>query len=161
MLGAAGAHENVPGHPVQVHPHVSPAQAAFDKLLWDIDDGVYPIGSRVDALKLLAWLRGAVPAGDVHRELQYRYMHCLLGFQHVAEGALDYAREGVAAALSDLPGRSHPPLAPRWEIELEFSTPRDAYRGSFFPGVDYPEPRRLRFVRDEWFEVLRTLRFLW
>lgn len=108
--GAAGAHENVPGHPVQVHPHVSPAQAAFDKLFWDIDDGVYPIGSRVDALKLLAWLRGAVPAGDVHRELQYRYMHCLLGFQHVAEGALDYAREGVAAARDAGDGASEAAL---------------------------------------------------
>lgn len=75
--------------------------------------------------------------------------------------ARELIREGVAAALSDLPSRSHPPLAARWEVEVEFATPRDAYRGSFFPGVDYPEPRRLRFTRDDWFEVLRTLRFLW
>ena len=75
--------------------------------------------------------------------------------------ARDRIRAGVAAALAELPLRSHPPLADRWEIELEFTNSSEAYRGSFFPEVDYPEPRRLRFVRDEWFEVLRTLRFLW
>lgn len=75
--------------------------------------------------------------------------------------ARDLIREGVRTALSGLPLRSHPPLAPRWEVEVEFSTPTEAYRGSFFPGVDYPAPRLLRFVRDDWFEVLRTLRFLW
>lgn len=75
--------------------------------------------------------------------------------------ARELIRKGVAAALSDLPSRSHPPLADRWEVEVEFATPRDAYRGSFFPGVDYPEPRRLRFTRNDWFEVLRTLRFMW
>ena len=46
-------------------------------------------------------------------------------------------------------------------MELEFANPVEAYRGSFFPGVDHPAPRRLRFARDDWFEVLRTLRFLW
>lgn len=75
--------------------------------------------------------------------------------------ARDRIREGVSAALSGLALRNHPPLADRWEIGLEFANPVDAYRGSFFPGVDYPEPRRLSFVRDDWFEVLRTLRFLW
>ena len=70
-------------------------------------------------------------------------------------------REGVASALSDLPARGTAPMAERWEVELEFTNAVEAYRGSFFPGVDYPEPRRLRFVRDDWFEVLRTLRFLW
>lgn len=70
-------------------------------------------------------------------------------------------REGVAAALSDLPARRAAPLATRWEVELEFANPVEAYRGSFFPEVEYLRPRRLRFVRDDWFEVLRTLRFLW
>lgn len=70
-------------------------------------------------------------------------------------------REGVTAALKDLPARNPAPLADRWEIELEFTNPVEAYRGSFFPDVDYPEPRRLRFVRDDWYEALRVLRFLW
>lgn len=75
--------------------------------------------------------------------------------------ARDLIREGVCAALSSPDSRRCAPLADRWEVELEFTNPVEAYRGSFFPGVDYPEPRRLRFVRDDWFEVLRTLRFLW
>lgn len=70
-------------------------------------------------------------------------------------------REGVARALSDLPARTPAPMAGQWDVELEFSNPVDAYRGSFFPDVDYPASRRLRFTRDDWFEVLRTLRFLW
>ena len=70
-------------------------------------------------------------------------------------------REGVARALFD-PGARHPAsLAARWEVELEFANPVEAYRGSFFPGVDCSAPRRLRFARNDWFEVLRTLRFLW
>lgn len=70
-------------------------------------------------------------------------------------------REGVARALFD-PGARHPAsLAARWEVELEFANPVEAYRGSYFSGVDYPAPRRLRFARDDWFKVLRSLRFLW
>lgn len=68
-------------------------------------------------------------------------------------------REGVERALGGTP--RHAPLAESWDVELEFANPVEAYRGSFFPGVDYPEPRRLRFQRDDWFEVLRVLRFLW
>lgn len=75
--------------------------------------------------------------------------------------ARDLIRDGVRAALSDVSLRSHPALAPRWDVEVEFSTPTEAYRGSFFPDVAHPEPRRLRFTRSDWFEVLRTLRFLW
>ena len=70
-------------------------------------------------------------------------------------------REGVERALSAPEDRACAPLAESWEVELEFSNAVEAYRGSFFPGVEYPEPRRLRFIRDDWFEVLRTLRFLW
>ena len=75
--------------------------------------------------------------------------------------ARERIRDGVTRALSDLPARRPAPLADRWEIELEFANPVEAYRGSFFPDVAYPEPRRLRFVRDDWFEALRVLRFLW
>ena len=67
-------------------------------------------------------------------------------------------REGVERALGGTP--RHAPLAESWDVELEFANPVEAYRGSFFPGVDYPEARRLRFQRDDWFEVLRVLRFL-
>lgn len=70
-------------------------------------------------------------------------------------------RDGVKAALMDLPAREPAPLAPQWVVELEFANPVEAYRGSFFPDVDYPGPRKLRFIRDDWFEVLRVLRFMW
>lgn len=76
--------------------------------------------------------------------------------------ARDLIREGVERALSAATTPApFAPLAQSWDVELEFTNPVEAYRGSFFPGVDYPEPRRLRFQRDDWFEVLRTLRFLW
>lgn len=73
--------------------------------------------------------------------------------------ARELIRDGVARALAGPPPRA--PLAQSWQVELEFTNPVDAYRGSFFPGVAYPEPRRLRFTRDDWFEVLRVLRFMW
>lgn len=75
--------------------------------------------------------------------------------------ARELIRDGVARALSELSARRPAPVAPRWEVEVEFANPVDAYRGSFFPGVAHAGPRRLQFVRDDWFEVLRTLRFLW
>ena len=98
LPGAPWAHENVPGHPVQVHPHITQAQAAFDRLFWAIDDGALPLSTREETYEALARLERAIPPGDVHRQLQYRYMHCLIGFEHVATGATEYARDGVAAA---------------------------------------------------------------
>ncbi|AXC49963.1 peptide ABC transporter [Paracoccus suum] len=69
-------------------------------------------------------------------------------------------RSGVEQALRDLPARSAAPLSGSWEVEVEYSTPVDAYRGSFYPQVEYVAPRKLTFVRDDWFDVLRALRFL-
>lgn len=75
--------------------------------------------------------------------------------------ARDAIRAGVQRALSDLPSRSAAPMAGDWLVELEYSNPVDAYRGSFYPNVEYVAPRKLSFQRDDWFEVLRALRFLW
>lgn len=96
--GAAAAHENVPGDPNPVHPVITPAQAAFDKLFWQIDDGVYPVDTHDNTLSTLARLERAIPPGDNHRRLQYRYMYCLLAFDHAPAGALDYAIEAVQDA---------------------------------------------------------------
>ena len=93
------AHENVSGEP-PVHPEITPAQAAFDKMFWDIDDGKFPLDSRAQTFATLARLEQAIPPGDVHRQLQYRYMHCLIGFNHDAVGAVEYARAGAEAALA-------------------------------------------------------------
>src|SRR5690606_23605188 len=46
----------------------------------------------------LAKLEQAIPPDDVHRQLQYRYMHCLVGFNHEVAGAVEYARAGAEAA---------------------------------------------------------------
>ena len=91
--GAAAAHENVPGDPNPVHPVITPAQAAFDKLFWEIDDGVYPVDSHEKSLAVLARLERAIPPGDTHRRLQHRYMYCLLAFDHAPAGAVEYARD--------------------------------------------------------------------
>ncbi|CAG4974862.1 hypothetical protein [Novilysobacter luteus] len=61
------AHENAPGVP-PVHPEITSAQAAFDTLFWDIDDGKFPLDSRAQTSATLARLEQAIPPGDVRVE---------------------------------------------------------------------------------------------
>ncbi|MDB5661161.1 MAG: peptide transporter [Cypionkella sp.] len=68
-------------------------------------------------------------------------------------------REGVQAALSTAPKGGLPARSDLWELEIEFTNPVDAYRGSWYPGMDYPAPRILRFRSNDFFEVQRAIRF--
>ena len=97
-LAAAGAHENVPGDPNPVHPVITPPQAAFDKLFWQIDDGVYPVDTQAKILGVLRRLERAIPPGDTHRYLQHRYLYCLMAFDNGPAGAVEYARDAVQEA---------------------------------------------------------------
>ena len=51
-------------------------------------------------------------------------------------------------------------LAAAYELVIEFSTPVDAYRGSWYPGVEHPSPRTLVFRTTDYFEVQRALQFI-
>lgn len=51
-------------------------------------------------------------------------------------------------------------LAAAYELVMEFSTPVDAYRGSWYPGVEHPSPRTLVFRTTDYFEVQRALQFI-
>ncbi|PZO66473.1 MAG: peptide ABC transporter [Paracoccus denitrificans] len=71
----------------------------------------------------------------------------------------DLIREGVERGIARRV-ECLPALPDHFEVELRFTNPHDAYAGSFYPDVEYPAPRTLRFQRDNWFEVLRALLFV-
>lgn len=74
--------------------------------------------------------------------------------------ALRMIREGVEESLSGDLSRCSLKLPDRFEVVLTFNNASDAYRSSFYPGVEHSEPCTLRFVSNDYFEVLRTIRFI-
>jgi len=74
--------------------------------------------------------------------------------------AVRMIRDGVEEALAQDLSRSTIALPERFEVELEFNNASDAYRSSFYPGVEHSKPCTLRFVSDDYFEVLRAIRFI-
>ncbi|MEO3433637.1 M55 family metallopeptidase [Inquilinus sp. CAU 1745] len=69
-------------------------------------------------------------------------------------------RAGVEHALSQDLSACRLALPERFELLIEFNNPTDAYRASWYPGAEHPAARTLRYVSDEYFEVLRAIRFL-
>lgn len=74
--------------------------------------------------------------------------------------ALHMIREGVEETLSGDLSKCSLALPDRFEVALTFNNASDAYRSSFYPGVEHAEPCTLRFVSNDYFEVLRTIRFI-
>lgn len=74
--------------------------------------------------------------------------------------AIRMIREGVEEALSSDLGANLVALPENFEVVLKFNNASDAYRSSFYPGVEHIEACTLRFVSRDYFEVLRTLRFI-
>lgn len=74
--------------------------------------------------------------------------------------AIKMIRDGVEEALSRDLSNCALSLPEQFEVELEFNNASDAYRASFYPGVEHPKPCTLRYVSRDYFEVLRALRFL-
>lgn len=74
--------------------------------------------------------------------------------------AVRMIREGVEEALTRDLSRCILTLPERFEILIEFNNASDAYRSSFYPGVEHPKACTLRFVSNDYFEVLRAIRFL-
>lgn len=75
-------------------------------------------------------------------------------------GSVKAIREGVEAALSGNLSACLPKLADSFELIVEFTTPVEAYRASWYPGIEHPAPRTLRFQSDDFFEIQRAVRFI-
>lgn len=69
-------------------------------------------------------------------------------------------KEGVYAALRGDTTRCRINLPEHFVLEVTFSTPVDAYRASWYPGMEHLSPLVVRFKTDAYFEVLRALRFM-
>lgn len=74
--------------------------------------------------------------------------------------AVHMIREGVEEALAGDLSKCALELPQRFEVVLEFNNASDAYRSSFYPGVEHPKACTLRFVSSDYWEVLRTIRFI-
>lgn len=69
-------------------------------------------------------------------------------------------REGVAAALSGDFAQALPAKAEHYEVIIEFSTPGEAYRASWYPGARTHGLRAIAFEHSDFSEILRALLFL-
>ena len=69
-------------------------------------------------------------------------------------------REGVEAALRNIGHISVPAIPEEIEAVIEFANPHDAYRASWYPGVEKTGPRAVAFRSRDYFEVLTALRFM-
>lgn len=76
------------------------------------------------------------------------------------QGAVKAIRETVEASLSRDLSKCLPKLAKKFELIVEYTNPIDAYRGSWYPGIQHPAPRTLRFEADDFFELQRAIRFI-
>jgi len=69
-------------------------------------------------------------------------------------------RESVEKALSEDLKACLPERADAFELVVEYTNPIEAYRGSWYPGVDHIAPRTLRFEANDFFEIQRAIRFI-
>ncbi|AMS39594.1 MULTISPECIES: M55 family metallopeptidase [Aminobacter] len=69
-------------------------------------------------------------------------------------------RAGVEEALSRDLKSCLPKLADSFELVVEYTNPHEAYRVSWYPGVEHPAPRTLRFRASDFFEIQRAIRFI-
>ncbi|WP_271899163.1 M55 family metallopeptidase [Candidatus Phyllobacterium onerii] len=76
------------------------------------------------------------------------------------KGSVKAIRQGVEAALAGNLSACLPKLAERFELIVEFTNPVEAYRASWYPGIEHPAPRTLRFQADNFFEIQRAVRFI-
>jgi D-amino peptidase len=69
-------------------------------------------------------------------------------------------RESVEEALSRDFSMCLPKLAEWFELIIEYTTPTEAYRGSWYPSVEHIAPRTLRFSAGDFFDIQRAIRFI-
>ncbi|WP_172293344.1 M55 family metallopeptidase [Pseudoruegeria sp. HB172150] len=74
--------------------------------------------------------------------------------------AVEEIRDGVEAALTGGVAGGLPQQTQEWELRVEFTNPVEAYKGSWYPGMEHPEPRVLEFRATDFFEIQRAIRFV-
>ncbi|HWA42624.1 MAG TPA: M55 family metallopeptidase [Hypericibacter adhaerens] len=74
--------------------------------------------------------------------------------------ALKEIREGVTRALKGDRAACRLALPGHFTLEIQYTTPVDAYRASWYPGARLAAPRTVQFDSDDYFEVLRAIKFM-
>ena len=73
--------------------------------------------------------------------------------------AIKRIQEGVHAALRYNLSSMKVKLPEKFELEIRYNNPVDAYKASFYPGATHVGQRTIRYETREYFEVLRMLLF--
>jgi D-amino peptidase len=74
--------------------------------------------------------------------------------------ALAEIRSGVSSALTGNLSQCRLKLPERFKLEVNYATPVEAYRASWYPGVEQVKPTGVAFETRDYFEVLRAIRFI-
>ncbi|MGV3490988.1 MAG: M55 family metallopeptidase [Devosia sp.] len=74
--------------------------------------------------------------------------------------AVTEIRARTEAALTGDRASKYLTLPRQFELVVEFTTPTDAYRSSWYPGAEHLAPCKVRFATESYFEVLRAIRFI-
>ncbi|MFO1055515.1 MAG: M55 family metallopeptidase [Dongiaceae bacterium] len=69
-------------------------------------------------------------------------------------------REGVTRALRGDRAACRLKLPDTISLEITYTNPVDAYRASWYPGMQHAAPQTVRFEATSYFEVLRAIRFV-
>ena len=69
-------------------------------------------------------------------------------------------RDGVQQALQGDLKTCLLKLPERFTLEIEFNNPVKAYKSSWYPGCKHIGERTIRFETNDYFEVMRTLKFV-
>jgi D-amino peptidase len=74
--------------------------------------------------------------------------------------ALQRISSGVTKALNANFDNCAIELPDAFEVEIKYLGPVDAYQASFYPGASLSQPQAIKYSSDDFFEVLRLLRFV-
>jgi D-amino peptidase len=74
--------------------------------------------------------------------------------------ALKEIRAGVTRALQGDRAACRLTLPKHFTLEIKYTTPVDAYRASWYPGAKHSAPRTVQFEADDYFEILRAIKFM-
>jgi len=74
--------------------------------------------------------------------------------------AVKEIREGVVRALQGNRVACQITMPKHFTLEIKYTTPIDAYRASWYPGAKLAAPRTVQFESDDYFEVLRAIKFM-
>ncbi len=74
--------------------------------------------------------------------------------------AVKEIRAGVVRALQGKRDACRIALPKHFTLEIKYTTPIDAYRASWYPGAKHAAPRTVQFESDDYFEILRAIKFM-